>query len=276
LKEATLEQTKFMVESGCVQALTAVPLKVVLDVHQKVDSALVINTFEALEKILIFGKNSEGKNHFMDYFYKAATAGVLERIKDAKLYLNNVDSLLVEYLNPERALELRNSGNDDFRNKNFLSALKNYTAALGYLQESHPEKPATLCSRANCFIQLQKYDECLVDCNAALKLNPKYVRALFWRSSVFGALNKVKPALHSAEIALCLEPENKVIYELHKELQKLSVVNKYDCTYCGKSEKDKKNKKCGRCLTIYYCCTKHQQLDWSAHKIICSPLIKTR
>lgn len=80
----------------------------------------------------------------------------------------------------------------------------------------------------------------------------------------------VEFTMAGAAVALALDPDDQSVRDLHKELQKLAVTNKNDCAFCGKaSEKGKKNKKCGRCMKVYYCTTKHQQQDWTTHKMCC-------
>jgi len=50
------------------------------------------------------------------------------------------------------------------------------------------------CNRAACFMAVKKYDEALVECTAALRIYPRYLKAILRRSRCYSRLNRIREA----------------------------------------------------------------------------------
>lgn len=74
---------------------------------------------------------------------------------------------------------LKEEGNNDFKEGNFLKALELYTKALQLCPLSYSKDRSILYSnRAACKIGLNAKKAALDDCTKAIELNPNYIRAL--------------------------------------------------------------------------------------------------
>ena len=51
------------------------------------------------------------------------------------------------------------------------------------------------CNRANAFIEMQELDKAIADCQKAIKINPKYIKAYYRHSKVMCYKNKLPAAL---------------------------------------------------------------------------------
>jgi tetratricopeptide (TPR) repeat protein len=72
---------------------------------------------------------------------------------------------------------LKEAGNKAFANKNFQEAIKQYTLAI----EVTLEKPnhVYFSNRANAYLEMGNYEECIGDCNYALHIEPNFAKAYF-------------------------------------------------------------------------------------------------
>ncbi|CDH54101.1 tpr domain containing protein [Lichtheimia corymbifera JMRC:FSU:9682] len=80
----------------------------------------------------------------------------------------------------EAAQTLKAKGNSLFTSKNYEEAVRLYTQAIRFKADS-----IFFANRAACFANLGKHDNVIEDCNAALKLDPVYVKALNRRALAF-------------------------------------------------------------------------------------------
>lgn len=81
--------------------------------------------------------------------------------------MGNPDHTMNE-IDEERLVELRQQATDAFSDSDFVKA-------AGYLTEAiklNPHSALMFSKRANCFINLQKPNACIRDCNRAIELNP--------------------------------------------------------------------------------------------------------
>jgi import receptor subunit TOM70 len=64
-------------------------------------------------------------------------------------------------------------GNKLFLSSKYVDAIKAYTAAI----DLHKDAVYYL-NRASCYLRLQDFHKCVAECDDALKLNPRYLKAL--------------------------------------------------------------------------------------------------
>lgn len=77
------------------------------------------------------------------------------------------------------------------------------------------------CNRAATLLQLCRYEEAIEDCNIALLLNPKYVKALIRRMTAYEKTDRFEEALRDAKEALSMDPTHKDIRRHVNRLQKI-------------------------------------------------------
>jgi import receptor subunit TOM70 len=86
----------------------------------------------------------------------------------------------------EEATRAKERGNKRFTGRQYDVAVKDYTRAITIAPDPSDERVSVFyCNRAACLSMLDDHDGCVRDCNAALAINPKYVKALNRRGSAF-------------------------------------------------------------------------------------------
>lgn len=65
-------------------------------------------------------------------------------------------------------------GNQYYKNKDYTKAIAYYTKAI----EINSKDPNFYTNRALCSFNLNKFEDCIKDCNRALEINPNLTKAL--------------------------------------------------------------------------------------------------
>lgn len=118
----------------------------------------------------------------------------------------------------EEEQNFKDLGNASFKNAQYLSAISFYTKAI-------EQKPTAVLygNRAFCHIKLENFGSAIVDADAALKLNQKYLKAYYRRGSAFLSLGKYKKALACFKQVLLIKPKSKdAKKKRHKRARNLS------------------------------------------------------
>ncbi|CAM9579048.1 unnamed protein product, partial [Ectocarpus fasciculatus] len=100
-----------------------------------------------------------------------------------------------------KAREMKEAGNEHYKNGEFEDAVDYYTMALHYCPEDEGHKKdraVFLANRAQGHLRLEEYDTVVDDCTAALELDPTYVKALLRRAQANEHLEKYDMALEGA------------------------------------------------------------------------------
>jgi len=110
----------------------------------------------------------------------------------------------------------KHEANDLFKQGKIQEAIKLYGSAL--LRVANDEKGQAVkadlyANLAACYVQLYEPKKVLDNCEAALKIAPKHVKALLRRGQAYEALEKYQLALEDFERALELEPDIKMAVE---------------------------------------------------------------
>ena len=96
----------------------------------------------------------------------------------------------------EDALKAKQRGNKRFAGQQYKQAIDEYTRALDlHPDPKHEDVAVFLSNRAQCYASLDDHAHAERDCDAALAINPKYVKALCRRGLAREKLGKASPAL---------------------------------------------------------------------------------
>lgn len=77
----------------------------------------------------------------------------------------------------ERAISLKDSGNEAFKDADYDVAILFYTDSLKYSPKDHPQRAYAFCNRALCKMKQENFNGALKDCNKSLEVDPDYRKA---------------------------------------------------------------------------------------------------
>uniref|UniRef100_A0AAV2IX03 RNA polymerase II-associated protein 3 n=1 Tax=Knipowitschia caucasica TaxID=637954 RepID=A0AAV2IX03_KNICA len=117
----------------------------------------------------------------------------------------------------EKALAEKEKGNTYFKEGKYDDAIECYTRGMA----ADAYNPVLPTNRATSFFRLKKYAVAESDCNLAIALDSKYVKAYLRRGAARFAQQKYEPALEDYETALKLDPGN---IEAQNEVKKIKEV----------------------------------------------------
>lgn len=129
------------------------------------------------------------------------------------------------------AEDLKNVGNNLFKNQDWKGAAKKYSKALRYLEfggdefdegvQKKLEPVALSCflNTAACNLKLQLWQEALDYCNEALDLNKTNTKALFRRAQAWQGLKDYSKAMEDLKKAQEITPDDKAILGEMKKVQ---------------------------------------------------------
>jgi len=120
------------------------------------------------EKMGDLGKAIES---FQKSLTEHRTPEVVNKLRAAEK--NKIDRARQAYIDPEKAEEARELGNQKFKEADWPGAV----AAYSDMVQRAPEDPRGYSNRAAAFIKLLEFPSAIDDCNLAIKKDPKFVRA---------------------------------------------------------------------------------------------------
>ena len=110
-------------------------------------------------------------------------------------------------------LQLKELGNNQFKNQNYSSAIDYYTRGI----QMNPSEPVLYSNRATCFKCQGRYKESVADYQRAIQLSPRNTKNLKKLSSVYILTGNFGEATLLLQKCCNLEPENSShYYELNK------------------------------------------------------------
>lgn len=138
------------------------------------------------------------------YYYYATRQSSTERSNKDKKSKKKQLSL------SEQVMQLKQTGNHNFSNKNYDVAIEHYTKAIQLAQDVEPPiKPDDLAifyqNRAACNEALGKHELVVEDCDRAIELKKTYIKAYLRRAKAFDKLKNYDKAMVDAFSANLLE-----------------------------------------------------------------------
>lgn len=133
--------------------------------------------------------------------------------EDSPVESNESDSEEVP-ADQERAIAEKEKGNKLFKEGKYDDAIECYTRGMG----ADPLNPVLPTNRAACFLRLKKFAVAESDCNLAIALDDKYLKAFARRGASRFALQNYVSASEDYEMVLKLDPGN---LEAQNELKKV-------------------------------------------------------
>lgn len=137
------------------------------------------------------------------------TAQIENRTKDVeykikKAQLENKKALAQAYIDPAKALDAKEIGNTFFKAGDFPAAVVNYTEAI----KRDPTNAVYYANRAAAYTKLTSFNEAKGDCEKALDLDPKYVKAWSRLAAIQCLMKEYHKAMKSYETGIAIDPSN--------------------------------------------------------------------
>lgn len=114
------------------------------------------------------------------------------------------------------AQELKEEGNKLFQTKDYEGGILKYQKALKLLPGNHLDVSYLHSNIAACYMQMgiSDFPRAIHECNLALEVTPKYIKALLKRARCYEALNRLDLALRDVNTVLDTEPKNLMAAEI--------------------------------------------------------------
>ncbi|KAG7257864.1 hypothetical protein CRUP_037344 [Coryphaenoides rupestris] len=139
--------------------------------------------------------------------------------EDSDVDFKDVDKVL------SVAEDVKNIGNNFFKNQDWASASRKYSKALRYLEVSgdvleedeevqkrlEPTALSCTLNKAACQLKLTLWQEALDSCNQVLELNESNTKALFRRAQAWQGLKDLDQAMADLKKAQELAPQDKAV-----------------------------------------------------------------
>jgi len=125
------------------------------------------------------------------------------KIKDVKKAIKLADKQA--YLNPEEAVKAKDRGNEKFKAGDFPAAVKEYTDAIA----RDPNAPVYYANRAAAYTKLLQFPDAKSDCEQALKMDSKYVKAYARKGAIEFFMKEYHKALETYQAGLNIDPEHQ-------------------------------------------------------------------
>eukprot|EP01100_Stratorugosa_tubuloviscum_P011692 TRINITY_DN5278_c2_g1_i1.p1 TRINITY_DN5278_c2_g1~~TRINITY_DN5278_c2_g1_i1.p1 ORF type:complete len:154 (-),score=35.67 TRINITY_DN5278_c2_g1_i1:35-496(-) len=125
-------------------------------------------------------------------------------------------------LNIETVNKLKLIGNEFFKKHEYNLAIEKYCKALKYLEaifwiaiidEINPIKITLLLNKSQCYLNLKRPIDTIMDCKEVLELDNRNIKALFRISEANIQLNKFQEAFEYSTLALTYSPNEKAIQQ---------------------------------------------------------------
>jgi len=110
-----------------------------------------------------------------------------------------------DYIDPQKAKEEKEKGNEYFKNADYPNAIKCYTEAM----KRDPTDFVLYSNRAACYTKLAEYTLGMSDCDKCLEMNPNFAKAYSPKAYLFYIKKDYVKAIEYYEKGLKLDPDNK-------------------------------------------------------------------
>lgn len=131
------------------------------------------------------------------------------RTPDVKTLLSDIEKKIKEeerkaYVDPAKAEEEKEKGNEYFKKGDFSTAIKHYTEAIN----RNPDDPKLYSNRAACYTKLAAFDLGLKDCDTCCKLDDKFIKGWIRKGKILQGMQQPSKALSAYQKALELDASN--------------------------------------------------------------------
>lgn len=140
------------------------------------------------------------------------------RTPEVKTLLSEIEKKIKEeerkaYVDPEKAEEEKEIGNDYFKKGDYSIAIKHYSEAI----LRNPDDPKLYSNRAACYTKLAAFDLGLKDCETCVKLDDKFIKGWIRKGKILQGMQQSSKALVAYQKAMELDPTNAEALEGYRQ-----------------------------------------------------------
>ncbi|CAF0902489.1 unnamed protein product, partial [Didymodactylos carnosus] len=120
--------------------------------------------------------------------------------------------------------ELREQGNQAFKEGNYMKAIDRYTEAINIFDSANKENKDNIAkcysNRSQCYINIAQYEDAVDDATKALEYTPADTKSLYRRANAFERMGKLNEAISDAQrlISINRNQNNKQTNDLLRKL----------------------------------------------------------
>jgi stress-induced-phosphoprotein 1 len=155
------------------------------------------------------------------YFNKSLaehrTADILNKLRESEQILEK--RAKEAYINPEIADQEREKGNDFFKKNQFPDAVKCYTEAI----KRNPSDPRNYSNRAASYAKLMALPEAEKDCDEAIKLDEKFIKAYIRKAAIQFTKKEFTKCIEICNLAISKDAEQKHTAELQGQVSMILI-----------------------------------------------------
>ncbi|PQE22727.1 stress-induced-phospho 1 protein [Rutstroemia sp. NJR-2017a BVV2] len=142
------------------------------------------------------------------------TPEVVNKLRAAEK--NKIDSAKKAYIDPAKAEEARELGNQKFKESDWPGAVEAYTEMINRA----PEDPRGYSNRAASFIKLLEFPSALEDCDKAISKDSKFVRAYIRKAQAYFGMRDYSKCLEACNEASEADVNKANTREIEQQQQK--------------------------------------------------------
>lgn len=120
------------------------------------------------------------------------------------------------YVDPAKAEEARELGNQKFKESAWPAAVEAYTE----MTKRAPEDPRGYSNRAACLIKLLEFPGAVADCDEAIKRDPNFIRAYLRKAQALFAMKEYNKCIDVCAEAVAHDTDGKNAREIEQQQQK--------------------------------------------------------
>ena len=139
------------------------------------------------------------------------TPDVLNKLRAAEKAKKIADTNA--YIDPQKAEEARELGNQKFKDADWPGAVEAYTEMI----KRAPEDPRGYSNRAACLIKLLTFPGAVSDCDEAIKRDPAFIRAYLRKAQALFAMKEYSRCLDACSEATKHDKDGKNAREIEQQ-----------------------------------------------------------
>uniref|UniRef100_A0A2M3Z4M7 Stress-induced-phosphoprotein 1 n=1 Tax=Anopheles braziliensis TaxID=58242 RepID=A0A2M3Z4M7_9DIPT len=142
------------------------------------------------------------KTYFEKSLSEHRTPEVKSLLSDTEKKIKEIERL--EYIDPAKAEEEKEKGNEFFKQGDYSTAVKHYSEAI----KRNPDDAKLYSNRAACYTKLAAFDLGLKDCETCCRLDEGFIKGWIRKGKILQVMQKSSEALTAYQKALEIDPNN--------------------------------------------------------------------